>query len=127
MPPQPDTWPTVLAGLTGPRLALYDELLRYGELSSVELASLPCLSEVLEPTLRWLEKRRMVRGSARAWRAVPIRDAQRLWEKHGLAGVAEATPEETAVGAARIQVPTEQPSPSRQPVHAHQARLFDEF
>jgi len=120
-------WQSVLGGLTGLKLAVYDDLLLHGEISPWTLSQLPAPRrvETLEAVLIWLQTHRFVRGSGQSWHANPIRQAQEAWEQYGPAESTPAVPAPKPVAA--VQAPPrstpEEPAPTRA-VHAHQSEIF---
>lgn len=119
-------WSTVLSGLTGLRLRVWDDLTLRGELSTGTLAQLPAPRgiETLEAVLIWLQEHRFVRGTGAAWRAVPVRQAQELWERHGPDRVAVAVSVPPVVPPPAPPTPIRPPEPPARPSHSHQVEFF---
>jgi hypothetical protein len=80
-------WTDVMAGLTGLRLAIYDELLDKGSVSvdalAVNLRPDQRVLEQITEALAWLTTHRMVRAVAGIWHANPISTAQKIFTEHG--------------------------------------------
>lgn len=76
---KPLAWADVMAGLTGRRLAIYDDLLRGKTPGQEERGALDWLA-----VHRWIW-----RDGAGIWRARLVSQARELWEAHG-AAAAEA-------------------------------------
>lgn len=138
------TWHTILTGLTGLRLAVYDDLLRDGRLQYDTLtreipAGDPAAALAsLQATFAWLERYRLLRrGQAEGdWRAVPIAQAAQLYEAHGPIEpnytVAAGLPAQEGRGDRRSQGQGAHAErgdgvfpPARQPVHTHQTVMFE--
>lgn len=130
-------WTDVMAGLTGLRLAIYDELLTSGSLDVNELA--PHLRpeqrvfEQITEALAWLTTHRMVRGNNGVWTANGLDRAQTLFAEHGpvpvpgytyngggsLAAMKGAvTNRSQGDTTARAEAAAVVSTPARQPVHA---------
>ena len=121
-------WPDVMAGFTGLRLAIHDELLRKGALEAASLAEvlaadpagrrLQNVQAQLEEAIAWLHHRRLlVPAPNGTWRAVHPGLARMTWEQNGPATPAPQPPPEAPKPApvARGDTPA---------VHRHQREFF---
>lgn len=109
-----------MAGLTGIRLAIYDELLRGGVIDDKRLMQLLQVKTDLQAALAWLAQRRFIRRTGACWAANSPPSARTAWEQAGLAeSYSAAAIVETTAEAVR-----EQPMPRERPVQAHQAEIF---
>lgn len=131
MPTPTTPWEVVLCGLTGLRLAIYDDLLRFGSLQydtlTRDLPAGPAAGALttLQVAFAWLERHRLIRrGVAEGdWRAVPIAQAAELYQAHGpLATIAQ--PVAQAVAPTPAPKPTTPATAPRRPVQAHQVEIF---
>lgn len=120
----PDAWGEVMAGLTGLRLAVHDELLRVGSLDIARIAQHlggdgatgAALGEKLAEAVDWLAQHRLLAAHDGAWRAVHPGLARVQFEMSGLAAVAAPRQERgEGVGPAREQTAA---------VHRHQKEFF---
>jgi hypothetical protein len=122
------TWPDVMAGFTGLRLAIHDELLRKGALEADSLAQalaadpagarLRDVQAQLEQAVDWLHHHRLLAPSADGtWRAVHPGLARMTWEQNGPATPAPTPPPDAPKPApvARGDTPA---------VHRHQREFF---
>ena len=89
------TWDDVMTGLTGLRLAIYDELLRDGALDTATLARATAdtagTAEALEritTAVGWLQERRLLVPRAGTWSAVILSLAKMNYETNGPATAA---------------------------------------
>lgn len=115
-------WSEVMAGLTGLRLAIFDELLRHG---AVELASLgkiigdratPAEAHArLEGAVAWLESHRLLVGHEGQWRAIHPALARQTYEQNGPLRETD-----------RVQVQAPKPAErgATAAVHRHQREFF---
>lgn len=116
--PMPPDWSTVLSGLKGTRLALYDDALRLG---SIEVTGGTHRGQAWEDAARWLLEHRLltVRDLDGYLGAVPLAQAHERYLKDGPVMKAPAW---------RHDAPVAQPQaePAGRPaVQAHQAQFFD--
>lgn len=137
------TWTQTLTGLTGLRLAIYDDLLRFGRLQYDTLtrdvpSGNPAVALTsLQTAYAWLERYRLVkRGEAEGdWRPVPIAQAAEIYQVHGpitpCTGAAPSLPAQEGRGDRRSQGGSAHAdrgagatSSPRRPVQAHQAEIF---
>ena len=124
-------WQLVLCGLTGLRLAIYDDLLRFGRLQydtlTKDLPAGPAAGALsaLQERFAWLERHRLItRGQIEGeWRAVPIAQAAELYTAHGPLNTV-APPAAAAVRPSPAAQPTPAPTPPRRPVQPHQVEVF---
>lgn len=130
-PPTTHAWQPVLTALTGLRLAIYDDLLRFGSLQydtlTRDLPAGPAAGALttLQVAFAWLERHRLIRrGVAEGdWRAVPIAQAAELYQAHGpLATIAQ--PVAQAVTSTPAPKPATPATAPRRPVQAHQVEIF---
>jgi hypothetical protein len=75
------TWPQVMAGVTGLRLAIYDELLWLGALSAERVARAvgKATLQDLQEAAGWLETHGLLVSNDGIWRAVPPHLAAERW------------------------------------------------
>src|SRR5690606_30944282 len=88
------SWPEVMTGLVGVRLAVYDELLTRGMLGVNTLAALVRTKahatgsgqggpDELMVAIAWLVQHRLVRADAGQWRAIAPQQARARYEAEG--------------------------------------------
>lgn len=83
-------WTDVMTGLTGLRLAIFDELLRHGAMdaSTIEAIKGPTDTTAtakakLEEAVAWLESHRLLVAHEGRWRAIQIPLARMTYEQNG--------------------------------------------
>ncbi|WP_404422950.1 hypothetical protein [Nibricoccus sp. IMCC34717] len=128
MPTAPD-FTDVMAGLTGLRLACWDELATHGSATTEQLSAWlhprATVAQSFE-ALGWLLANRLVtlQEDCARWRAVPVAAAQRVYSEFGpLANPAH--PAKAAIPAA-LREPEPQlriPEPPKVRVHTHQVQF----
>lgn len=103
-----DPWAVVMAGLTGQRLAIYDELLTRGSVGEATLAQFMrprTKSEGLGGSLAWLAGHHFVRAEDGVWRAVAMATARAKFAAVGAIEVATLPlPERGGTQAAHMGV-----------------------
>lgn len=81
-------WTDVMTGLTGLRLAIFDELLRHGALEAGTLKATKGPTDTtakarLEEAVAWLESHRLLVAHEGRWRAIQIPLARMTYEQNG--------------------------------------------
>lgn len=93
-------WEDVMAGLRGRRLAIYDDILRYG----AHQVDWEWVSVNHAEDVEWLANHRFItRDELDTWRARPVKEARRIYEEKGPANPAEARQVPEPIEPARYQ------------------------
>lgn len=109
----PENWLDIMAALRGPRLAIYDDLLRCGAMDYDRLTACCATQLDVEAALAWLVVRRMVFLDGGQWAARPLAVARETYERDG--------PAEAPAGAPRQRIETG----ARAVVQPHQVQFFE--
>lgn len=119
-PTPAERWAAVMAGLTGVRLAIYDELLAGGSIGAGALAAMAKAPRgTLEDALAWLAVHHFVRAEGGTWRGVALKIATESFLQSGPAERPSITPEpQPAIEAPRTE--------SHAGVHDHQVQFFSD-
>lgn len=108
-------WLTIMAGLRGRRLAVFDDLQRGVPLDAHDTR--------VQEALGWLVFHRFAWHDGRTYVARSTAEARELWQKQGTANTeAGAVLRHLQESATPAAAPT--PEPERPAVHAHQAQFF---
>lgn len=110
-------WAEVMAGLTGARLAVYDELARLGTMDFSRLQERLARARDLLGAVNWLEQHRLIVGYEGTWSARGVKQAAEVFAEHGPAPVAEPTTKAAPAASA--------PSAPRPGVHVQNVSWFD--
>lgn len=111
-----------MAGLTGLRLAIFDELLRHGAMDARTLEAIKSPTDTnatakakLEEAVAWLESHRLLVAHEGQWRAIQIPLARMTYEQNGPLRASD-----------RVQLQPKQTAErgAAEAVHRHQREFF---